>query len=71
MNVQTLIDMAGGVTKLAALCGVSHSTVCDWNRENLIPGHRVPSISVALSLDPAVLMPLVNVPKRRPALEPA
>lgn len=60
MTVQDLINKAGGVTRLAELCGVSHSTVCDWNRDNKLPGHRVPQISELLSVPPIRLMPLVR-----------
>ncbi len=67
MRVQDLIAKAGGVGKLAALCDVSHSAVCDWNRTNGLPGHRVPRISAVLGIDPALLMPLVNTPKPKPA----
>jgi len=65
MRVQDLIDKAGGVGKLAALCKVSHSTVCDWNRANALPGHRLPRISAALGIEPALLIPLVNEPKSK------
>lgn len=63
MTVQDLIVLAGGVNKLAKLCKVSHSSVCDWNRSGLIPGHRVPRISKALGISADALMPLVSVPK--------
>lgn len=62
MTVQDLIDKAGGVSKLAAICRVSHSSVCDWNRDNLLPGRRVPQISAALEVPSSELMPLVRVP---------
>jgi hypothetical protein len=63
MTVQDLIDMAGGVGKLAKLCKVSHSSICDWSRNGTIPGHRVPRISKALNISADALMPLVSVPK--------
>lgn len=52
--------MAGGVAKLAALCGVSHTAVCLWKRDNSIPGHRVGQIAEALGVSADKLTPLVR-----------
>lgn len=71
MTVQDLIRKAGGVGKLAALCRVHHSTVCDWKRSNFLPGHRVPQISAALNINAADLMVLVRLPEPRRPLERA
>jgi len=62
MNVQSLVDRAGGVTRLAALLHISHSTVCEWKRNGFIPGSRVGQISAALKLSPEWLVPLVKPP---------
>lgn len=48
MNVQTIIQQAGGVGKLAAILGVSHPTVSDWKRTGFIPGGRIVQISKKL-----------------------
>lgn len=50
MNVQTIIQKAGGVGKLAALLGVSHPTVSDWKRTGFIPGGRIVQISKKLDV---------------------
>lgn len=50
MNVQTIIQKAGGVGKLAALLGVSHPTVSDWKRTGFIPGGRIVQISRKLDV---------------------
>jgi hypothetical protein len=50
MDVQTIIEKAGGVGKLASTLGVSHSTVCDWKRLGFIPSRRIMQISRTLGL---------------------
>jgi DNA-binding transcriptional regulator YdaS (Cro superfamily) len=65
MNVQTIIERAGGVGKLAALLGVSHPTVSDWKRTGSIPGGRVVQISSALGLSVDEVIKLVPSPRSR------
>jgi DNA-binding transcriptional regulator YdaS (Cro superfamily) len=48
ITVQTLIDEAGGVVKFSRMLGVSHSSVCDWNRTGFIPARRIVQISRVL-----------------------
>ncbi len=67
MDVQTLIDAGGGVTKLAAKLGVSHSTVLDWKRGKTIPGNRVKQLSAVLDLPLDELVDLANLPRRKKA----
>lgn len=50
MDVDTLIEKAGGVGKLAETLDVSHPTICDWKRTGFIPGSRAVQISNALKL---------------------
>jgi DNA-binding phage protein len=65
MEVQDLIERAGGEAKLAALCGVSRTTVYDWLRSNSLPGHRVEAISKGLGIPADTLLALVRVPAPR------
>jgi len=60
MDVQDIIDAAGGVGKLATKLGVSHSTVCDWKRGDFIPGARLPQISRELGIAVDAIAPLVR-----------
>lgn len=50
MDIQTLIDRGGGVSRFAASLGVSHSTVCDWKRVGALPGARLSQVSRILGL---------------------
>ena len=50
MTINEIIAMAGGVVKLARLCGVSHSSVCDWRRASRIPVERAMLIHEKLSI---------------------
>lgn len=63
MDVQSLIDRAGSVGKLAAMLEVSHTTICEWKRNGFIPGTRVAQISLALRIGPEWLLPLVKPPR--------
>lgn len=64
MDVQTLINRAGGVGSLAARLSVSHSTVCGWKRTGFVPGNRVFQISVAFEIPPIDLAGLVKPPTK-------
>lgn len=66
MDVQSLIDQAGGVGKLATLLGVAHNTVCDWKRTGLIPGNRVAQVCARLNLPVENVLKLARPPKSRP-----
>lgn len=50
MNMQALIEKAGGVVDLATLSGVARTTVLDWKRTGLLPANRISRISDALSV---------------------
>lgn len=65
MNIQTLIEMGGGVGKLAAKLGVSHSTILDWKRDQKIPGNRIVQISAVLDLPPDSVIPLAALPRKK------
>jgi hypothetical protein len=60
MNVETIIEKAGGVGKLAALLSVRHPTVCDWRRTGYVPGGRVIEISQKLNLDVTEVSKLIT-----------
>ena len=60
MDIQSLIDKAGGRDKLRAICDVGRTTILDWERLGRIPANRVAQISKALDL------PLCDVIKLSP-----
>lgn len=60
MNVQTIIQKAGGVGKLATLLGVSHPTVSEWKRTGFIPGGRLVQISRKLDVKVEELSALIK-----------
>ena len=65
MEVQDLIEAAGGEAHLAALAGVHRTTVYEWKRGNFLPGHRVQAISKGLGIPADTLLALVRVPASR------
>lgn len=65
MDVQTLVELAGGVGKLADRLGVRHPTICEWKRLGHIPGNRVVQVSRALDLPINEVSQLVRAPKPR------
>lgn len=67
MDIIAVIDMAGGVGKLATLLGVKHPTVCDWKRSGFVPGGRVVQISRAMQIPLSDLSGLVRTPARKEA----
>jgi len=67
MDVCDLIERAGGVSKMAALCRVDHSTVCAWKRGNFLPGNRVRQIAELLTIPVEALLPMVRAPVSRKA----
>jgi hypothetical protein len=64
MDVQGLIDMAGGTVELAARLGVARTTVLDWKRFGRIPGNRVGQIALAFGIPADDLLPLVQMPRQ-------
>lgn len=62
MRVDTLIELAGGVARLAEALGVAHPTVCGWRKDGFIPGGRLVQISEVLGIPLARLAPLVRPP---------
>jgi hypothetical protein len=50
MDIQTLIDKAGGAPQLALLLGCGRTTVLGWQKNGAIPPHRVSEISDALDI---------------------
>lgn len=66
MDIQTLIDKAGGVPQLARLLGCGRTTVLDWRRTGTIPGHRVRQISEVLGIPITEVITLVASAKGTP-----
>lgn len=60
MDVQTLIDMAGGAPELGTRLGVSRTTILGWKKSGNIPANRVAQISTAMGV------PLSEVVKLAP-----
>lgn len=69
MDVQTLIKQAGGVGKMATKLGVSHSTICDWQRDRTLPISRLPQISAIFEVPIDELLPVATAPRQRRPVE--
>lgn len=54
MEIEDIIAAAGGPTKLAAACGIKHSSVLGWRR---VPAERVAAVAAATGLRPDVIRP--------------
>ena len=67
MDVQTLIDQAGGAVELARRLGIARTTVLDWKRTGTIPGNRVAQIAKEMELPADDVLPLVAAPKGKAA----
>jgi hypothetical protein len=63
MDVQSLIDAAGGVAQLMARLGVARTTILDWKRTGTIPANRVAQISDTLGLPLESIVKLAPPPK--------
>jgi DNA-binding transcriptional regulator YdaS (Cro superfamily) len=50
MEVQKIIDMAGGLRRLGDAVGVDHSTVSWWKKKGVIPVHRARKIHEVLKI---------------------
>lgn len=67
MTVDEIIRAGGGVSKLAELLGVSHSSVCDWKRVERVPVERALAIHEKLAIPLSEIRPDVW----RPAVDAA
>ena len=65
MDVQTLVDKAGGPAEFAEVAGVARTTVYDWIKAGFVPGNRVAEISAALRLPITEVLKLVQPPRGR------
>jgi hypothetical protein len=65
MDIQTLIDKAGGRAEFQALTRVARTTVLDWERAGRIPAGRVLQIATALSLPVDEVIMLATTPRLR------
>lgn len=63
MDVQTLINKAGGRPQFQALVKVARTTVIGWERDGRIPANRVAQISAALGLPVEDVITLASVPR--------
>jgi len=70
VDIQTLIDKAGGVQALASKLGVARTTVLDWRRTGFIPANRVGQISSTLRIAVAQVQKLAPGPKPRASAAP-
>jgi DNA-binding transcriptional regulator YdaS (Cro superfamily) len=57
MDVDSIIRAAGGVAKLAAVCGLKHTSVIGWRTRGIIPAERVGDVARATGLSPAQIRP--------------
>ncbi len=58
MDIERLIEVAGGVAKLADGLGVRHSSVCEWKSRGSIPARRLVQIGALIGLRPEELLHL-------------
>lgn len=65
MDVQTLIDKAGGEPQFQALCKVARTTVLDWKRTGFLPANRIAQISAALNVPLEEVIKLAPPPRQR------
>jgi hypothetical protein len=65
MDVQTIIDRAGGMQRLMARLGVARTTILDWKRTGTIPATRVAQISEELRLPLRDVVKLASGPAAR------
>lgn len=65
MDIQTLIDKAGGERDFQVLCDVARTTVLDWKRSGHVPANRVAQISAALDLPIEEVIKLAPPPAQR------
>lgn len=63
MDVQTIIDAAGGVPQLQEKLGVSRPTILGWKSLGKIPANRVAQISQKLGLPIEDVIKLAPSPK--------
>lgn len=70
LNVEALIQKAGGLPRLTALLGVARTTVLGWKQTGFIPANRVSQISDALELRLEDVAKLAQGPKTRKKLQP-
>ncbi len=69
MDVQHIIDRAGGIPKLMDRLGVARTTILGWKATNTIPATRVVQISQELNLSSTELLKLATPPRAQPQHE--
>jgi hypothetical protein len=67
MDVQTIIDAAGGMPQLMAKLGVARTTILDWKRTGTIPANRVAQISEVLGFKVEDIVKLAPQPRGAPS----
>ena len=67
MDVRTIIRAGGGVVATAVKLGVSHSSICDWQRTGRIPASRITQIAAVFDLPLAQVAKLAAPPRRKRA----
>lgn len=65
MDVQTLINKAGGESKFQELCKVARTTVLDWKRTGFLPANRIAQISAATGVPLEEVIKLAPPPRQR------
>jgi len=63
MDVEGIIERAGGAVELAKRLGVARTTVLDWRRDGMVPGARIAQIADEFDI-PAAELARITYPPR-------
>lgn len=64
MDIRDIIRRAGGVTNVAAACGITHASVSVWTR---VPPRHVRTVAAMTGIPPHELRPDIFDPPERSA----
>ena len=57
MDVDRIIEAAGGVAKLAAALNLKHSSIIGWRVRGSVPAGRVADVARVTGISPALIRP--------------
>lgn len=67
MDTASIIEAAGGPSKLAKALGLDHSSVIGWRKANRIPAERVKRVAEMTGIAPHVIRPDIFDPPSQAA----